>query len=93
MIITKLQIETLEDGLYLFSTENCPTCEKLKNMLNEIKIDISIIELDAYAHQEICMSLGLMGTPCLIDYRDNREYDRMYGAPSVMRIQSFLKGE
>lgn len=93
MEIKKTNINNLEDGLYLFSTVNCPTCEKLKQLLNEIDLDQKIIELDAYEHQEICQKLGLMGTPCLIDYRDNSEYDRMYGAPSDKRVLSFLKGE
>lgn len=93
MQIINSQVETLEDGMYLFSTPNCPTCEKLKQLLNELDFDITITELNAYEHQEICMGLSLMGTPCMIDYRFNREYDRMYGAPSNARVLAFLKGE
>ncbi len=93
MKIINVKIEAMEEGFYLISTPNCPTCEKLKQLLNELEYDVIITELNAYEHQDICMSLGLMGTPCLIDYRDNREYDRMYGAPSSARILAFLKGE
>lgn len=93
MTITKQQIEKLEAGFYLFTTANCPTCEKLKMALKELDLEYEITEVDAYAHQNLCVELSLIGTPCLIDYRDNREYDRMYGAPSSSRIQSFLKGE
>ncbi len=93
MEINKKQMEQLVDGFYLFTTPNCPTCEKLKTVLNGIEIEVTISELNAYEHQEIAMKLGLMGTPCLIDYRDNKEYDRMYGAPSEVRISAFLKGE
>lgn len=93
MEINKAKIEKLADGMYLFTTPNCPTCEKLKGLLTEIELASNIIELNAYEHQDLAMSLGLMGTPCIIDYRDNREYDRMYGAPNINRITSFLKGE
>ncbi len=93
MQINKLQIEKLEDGFYLFTTPNCPTCEKLKTILHGIDLEVTISELNAYEHQAIAMNLGLMGTPCIIDYRDNKEYDRMYGAPSESRVNAFLKGE
>ncbi len=86
-------IEQLEDGFFLFTSPNCPTCEKLKNMLAEVELDIVVTELNAYEHQAIAQSLGLMGTPCIIDYRDNREFDRIYGAPSLARLTAFLKGE
>lgn len=93
MPITKSKLEKLEDGFYLFSTPNCPTCEKLKQLLQEVDHGTQITELNAYDHQDVCMSLGLMGTPCLIDYRNGREYDRMYGAPKTNRVLAFLKGE
>ncbi len=93
MEINKKQMEQLVDGFYLFTTPNCSTCEKLKTILNGIELEVTISELNAYEHQEIAMKLGLMGTPCLIDYRYNKEYDRMYGAPSEVRARAFLKGE
>lgn len=93
MAIETVKVESLKDGFYLFTTTNCPTCEKLKNNIREIDIEVTISELDAFEHQQIAQGLGLMGTPCLIDYRDNREYDRIYGAASNKRIISFLKGE
>lgn len=93
MLTTSNNVKYLEDGMYLFTTQNCPTCEKLKQLLNELEHGIKITELDAHQHQEICMSLSLMGTPCLIDHRDGREFDRMYGAPSNKRVLAFLKGE
>lgn len=93
MQIIKKKLDKLEDGFYLFTTENCPTCEKLKNILNEVTVDVKLSELNAYEHQDICISLSLMGTPCLIDYRKDKEYDRMYGAASLERVETFLKGE
>lgn len=93
MNVIKNKVDKLEDGLYLFTTANCPTCEKLKNILNEIESTQELTELNAYEHQDICMSLSLMGTPCLIDYRNDKEYDRMYGAASLGRVEAFLKGE
>lgn len=93
MQLNKANIEQLEDGLYLFTTPNCPTCEKLKGLLAEVNEPVVITDLDAYEHQDIAMKLSLMGTPCMIDYRDDKEYDRMYGAPNVNRIKTFLKGE
>ncbi len=83
----------LEDGFYLFTTSNCPTCEKLKTILNGLELEVVVNELDAYEHQEMAMDLGLMGTPCIVDLRDQKEYDRMYGAPSESRILAFMKGE
>lgn len=83
----------LEDGFYLFTTPSCPTCEKLKNILNNIETPSNLSEIDAYENQQIAMELNMMGTPCIIDFRDGREYDRIYGAPSVKRIEAFFKGE
>ncbi len=93
MKITKDKLEKLVDGFYLFTTENCPTCEKLKSSLSDISIDVSIVELNAYDNQNLAMEFNLMGTPCMIDYRQGSEYDRMYGAPNTKRITAFLKGE
>ncbi len=86
-------IKDLVNGFYLFTTQNCPTCEKLKGLLNEIDVEVKLTELDAYENQELAMEIGLMGTPCIVDVRDNKEYDRMYGAPSAVRVRNFLKGE
>lgn len=93
MIINKIEIEAVTDGFFLFSTVNCPTCHKLKQLCNKIELDVTINELDAYKHPKICQQLGLIGTPCLIDIREGKEYDRMYGAPSQARVEAFLKGE
>ncbi len=93
MEINKAKMGKLIDGMYLFTTPNCPTCEKLKGLLAEVDEAVMVTELNAYEHQDIAMSLGLMGTPCMIDYRDGKEYDRMYGAPNTNRITAFLKGE
>ncbi len=93
MQINKKQVVNLEDGFYLFTTPSCPTCEKLKLSLKEITLDVNVTELNAYEHQEIAIKLGLMGTPCMVDFRNNKEYDRMYGAPSEARVTAFLKGE
>lgn len=93
MEIIKTNTEQLVDGLYLFSTPHCPTCDRLKKEMVQIELDVQVTELNAYEHREICQQLGLIGTPCLIDYRDNREYDRMYGAPSEKQLIAFLKGE
>lgn len=93
MELNKMEIEKLTTGFYLFTTNNCPTCEKLKNLLKEVDVEGRIVELDAYAHQKIAMKQGLMGTPCLLDIREGKEFDRMYGAPSRKRVEAFLKGE
>ncbi len=93
MNLNKQILNKLEDGFFLFTSPNCPTCEKLKNLITEVGLDITITELDAYDHAEIAQGLGLMGTPCIIDYRDNREFDRIYGAPSITRLTAFLRGE
>ncbi len=45
MQINKLQIEKLEDGFYLFTTPNCPTCEKLKTILQCIEQEFTKTEL------------------------------------------------
>lgn len=93
MELLNKKIDKLKDGYYLFSSANCPACEKLKNSLHELDGDESVIELDAYEYQAIAMELGLMGTPCLVEMRDNREYDRMYGAANEQRLSAFFKGE
>lgn len=93
MKIISDNVEKLEDGFYLFSTPMCPTCDALKRMIATVELDTILIELNAYEHQQICQQLSLIGTPCLINYRDNREYDRLYGAPSVQRLVAFLEGE
>lgn len=93
MKLNKTELDELTGGFYLFTTSNCPTCEKLKNLLKEIEVEDSVFELDAYAHQKIAIKQGLMGTPCLLDIRNGKEYDRMYGAPSRKRVEAFLKGE
>ncbi|WOO86835.1 thioredoxin family protein [Mollicutes bacterium LVI A0039] len=93
MEIIKTNVPVLEAGFYLFTTENCPSCEKLKSTVRELEVDTTLYEVEAHSHQEIAMSLNIMGTPCIIDYRDGKEYDRIYGAASMKRLEAFFKGE
>lgn len=93
MELIKTKIEFLEDGFYLFSTVSCPMCENLKGKLKNVQANTIVTELDAYDHQQICQSLGLIGTPCLIEIRNGKEYDRMYGSSNKTKLELFLKGE
>lgn len=89
----KNKLTQLNDGFYLFTTEQCPTCEKLKTNIHELGLQTKVEELDAYKNKSICMELSLIGTPCIVDVRGGKEYDRIYGAPCVTRLQAFFKGE
>ncbi len=93
MKVNKSNIEQIETGYYLFSTNNCPTCEDLKDKLSTINNEDSVIELDAYEHQAICIKYHLIGTPCLLKCENGEETNRMYGAPNIERLKRFFKGE
>lgn len=82
-----------EDGFYLLTTPDCPACNELKYNISECETEGIVNELSAYECEEICMKFSIIGTPCLLDIRNDKEYDRMYGAKSRELLESFFKGE
>ncbi len=93
MEIIKQELNQLETGIYLVTSTNCPTCEKLKDMIKGIDLASKVILIDAVKHQAICMEYSIVATPCLLDIKAGKEYDRMYGARSESAVLDFLKGE
>lgn len=80
-------------GYYLLTTANCPTCSKVKELLNNLEDKPVIYEIDANSMMDIAKALNVIGTPCLLKMEYGQEVARLYGAPSVMRITKFFQGE
>lgn len=80
-------------GFYLLTTANCPTCNKVKEDLATIANKPVVYEINANDFLELAKILNVIGTPCLLNMKYGKEYDRLYGAPSIMKLEQFFQGE
>lgn len=76
-------VQTMDDGLYLFTTKTCPNCSIAKAVLS----DMNYIVIDAEEQPEITTQLGIMQAPTLVVVADGET--KKY--TNVSSIRGFLE--
>ena len=59
-------VQTMDEGLYLFTTKTCPNCSIAKAVL----ADLNYTVIDAEEQPEITTQLGIMQAPTLVVVAD-----------------------
>ena len=87
--------EVLENELVLvdFNADWCGPCQMLKPILEEISNEKStkIVSVNVDDNMELAREYGIMTIPCLILFKDGKEYKRSVGLKSKDDIISMME--
>ncbi len=80
--------------LKVFTQDNCPTCNKLKNLLKDMDIkEVEVIYIDqVLENKNEFEKYSIFKTPAsVLTNEKDEEIDRFYGAPQENKIIEFIK--
>ena len=83
-------IEDKKNVLVDFYADWCGPCRMLAPILEEIE-EIDIYKVNVDEEQELAMNYGIMSIPCLISFKDGKEYKRSVGLVDKKTIKSLFK--
>ena len=73
-----------------FYADWCGPCKMIAPILEEIE-DASIYKINVDEEQDLAMQYGIMSIPCLISFKDGKEYKRSVGLVEKETISELLK--
>lgn len=73
-----------------FYADWCGPCKMIAPILEEIE-DASIYKINVDEEQDLAMQYGIMSIPCLISFKDGKEYKRSVGLVEKETISKLLK--
>lgn len=74
----KILVESKEVFLVDFYADWCGPCRMLAPRLEEIK-DANIYKINVDENSDLAIQYGIMSIPCLISFKDGKEYKRAIG--------------
>ena len=85
--------EVLEQELVLvdFNADWCGPCQMLKPVLEELSEKYKIVSVNVDDNMELAREYGIMTIPCLILFKDGKEYKRSVGLKSKDDIISMME--
>ena len=85
--------EVLEQELVLvdFNADWCGPCQMLKPVLEELSEKYKIVSVNVDDNMELAREYGIMTIPCLILFKDGKEYKRSVGLKSNDDIISMME--
>ena len=73
-----------------FYADWCGPCKMIAPILEEME-DASIYKINVDEEQDLAMQYGIMSIPCLISFKDGKEYKRSVGLVEKETISKLLK--
>ena len=73
-----------------FYADWCGPCRMLAPTLEELN-DVNIYKVNVDDEQELAMKYGIMSIPCLISFKDGKEYKKSIGLVDKETILELLK--
>ena len=87
----KKEVLTSKDIVLVdFYADWCGPCKMIAPILEEIE-DASIYKINVDEEQDLAMQYGIMSIPCLISFKDGKEYKRSVGLVEKETISELLK--
>lgn len=84
-------IEGKETCIVDFYAEWCGPCQMMMPVMEEVAKENTVYKIDTDDNQELALSLGIMSIPCIISFKDGKEYKRHIGVGSKSDIEELLK--
>ena len=85
-------LESLNPVLVDFNATWCGPCRMLGPILDEIANEdiIKVVSIDVDENEELSASYGISSIPCLILFKDGKEFDRVVGFRNKEEIIEFI---
>ena len=87
----KKVIEGKEECIVDFYAEWCGPCQMMMPVMEAIGENHTVYKINTDDESELAMSLGIMSIPCIISFKDGKEYKRHIGVGSKSDIEELLK--
>lgn len=76
-----------------FNATWCPPCQALHPILEEMADDYKIVTVDVDEEDILAAQYDVSTIPCLVFFRDGKEYDRRVGLQPKKRLMKILESE
>ena len=87
----KKVIEDKEECIVDFYADWCGPCQMMMPVMEEIGKTHKVYKINTDEENELAMSYGIMSIPCIISFKDGKEYKRQIGMCSKSEIEELLK--
>ena len=84
-------IEGKEECIVDFYAEWCGPCQMMMPVMEELSKKYTVYKIDTDEEGDLAMSFGIMSIPCIISFKDGKEYKRHVGMASKSEIEDLLK--
>ena len=75
-----------------FSASWCHPCKMLSKIIEDVKTDVPISEIDIDDKPELAQEFGIRGVPTMIMFEENVEVKRKSGSMSKSELEAWLNG-
>ncbi len=86
-------LKASEPVLVDFNATWCPPCQALHPILEEMADDYKIVTVDVDEEDILAAQYDVSTIPCLVFFRDGKEYDRRVGLQPKKRLMKILESE
>ena len=87
----KKVIEGKEECIVDFYADWCGPCQMMMPVMEEIGKSHTVYKVNTDDQDELAFSYGVMSIPCIISFKDGKEYKRHIGVGSKSDIEELLK--
>lgn len=84
-------LKSSEPVLVDFNATWCPPCQALHPILEEMAGDYKIVTVDVDEEDILAAQYDVSTIPCLVFFRDGKEYDRRVGLQPKKRLIKILE--
>jgi thioredoxin 1 len=87
----KRVIDGKEECIVDFYAEWCGPCQMMMPIMEEIVKEKTVYKVNTDDENDLALSFGIMSIPCIISFKDGKEYKRLVGLSSKSEIEDLLK--
>ena len=87
----ELVIDSKKEVLVDFYADWCGPCKMLGPIMDEIGKKHTVYKVNVDDEQDLAISYGIMSIPCVISFKDGKEYKRLVGLSTEDDILDLLK--
>ena len=87
----KKVIDGKEECIVDFYADWCGPCQMMMPVMEKIAENHTVYKINVDDENELALSYGIMSIPCIISFKDGKEYKKQVGMCSKSEIEDLLK--
>ena len=87
----KKVIDGKEECIVDFYADWCGPCQMMMSVMEKIAENHTVYKINVDDENELALSYGIMSIPCIISFKDGKEYKKQVGMCSKSEIEDLLK--